>query len=117
MTKVNHNLTAEQKRQRRVRHNITGTLERPRVTVNRSNKHILVQVIDDVAQVTIAASGDLSIKATGTKLEKARQVAEKIAAALADKNISKVAFDRGSYRYHGRVKMIAEVLREKGIQV
>jgi large subunit ribosomal protein L18 len=108
-----------QRRQVRIRKKVLGTLERPRLNVFRSAKHIYVQVIDDVAGVTLAAASTLAedvAKAKGKKSDKAQAVGKAIAAACKSKNIEAVVFDRGGYRYHGRVKAIAEAAREGGLK-
>lgn len=108
-----------QKIRYRVRKKVTGTAERPRLAVFRSNKEIYAQLIDDVAGHTIcaASSSDKQGKAlTGTKVEKAKAVGKMIAEQAAAKGISEVGFDRGGYLYHGRVKALAEGAREGGLQ-
>ena len=108
-----------QKIRYRVRKKVTGTAERPRLAVFRSNKEIYAQLIDDVAGHTIcaASSSDKQGKAlTGTKVEKAKAVGKMIAEQAAAKGISEVGFDRGGYLYHGRVKALAEGAREGGLE-
>ncbi|GIW66430.1 MAG: 50S ribosomal protein L18 [Candidatus Parcubacteria bacterium] len=105
-------------RHKRIRAKIKGTPDKPRVSVFRSNKNIYLQLIDDIKGHTIVSASTLELrneKMTGK--EKAKKVAEIFAEKLKDKNIQKVVFDRGGYKYHGRVKIIAETLREKGIVV
>ncbi len=120
---VNHNLTPAQKRKRRVRAKMHGTKMRPRVSVFRSNKHMYAQVIDDDTMTTLVSSSDLvkdvqkNIKKDTTKIQKAQFVGEDVAAKMKKKKITKASFDRGSYRYHGRVKAVAEALRKGGIKV
>ena len=122
MTNINHYINQRARRRRRVRSKITGTAEQPRLSVFRSNKFIYTQVIDDVAQKTLAAVNDLmgSSKKTsekGSKTERAEKIALELAKKLKAQKISKLSFDRGHYKYHGRVKKIAEVLRENGIKI
>ena len=119
MPKIKHNLTIKQKRKNRVRADIHGTAQRPRLSVLRSNKHCYLQAIDDDAGKTIASSGDMGKdkKMTGTKTERAKKAAEDIAKQLAQKKIKELVFDRGHYRYHGRVKAVAESLREAGLKL
>lgn len=93
------------KRKKRVRNKISGTKERPRVSVFRSNKYFYAQAIDDTSSRTLAAS-------SGKDVEK---IAEKLAKDLNYQKINKIVFDRSGYQYHGRVKKLAEVLREKGV--
>ena len=106
-------------RHARVRKDVHGTPDRPRLCVFRSNKNISVQVIDDVNGVTLAAAStlenDLAIENGGNK-EAAKQVGEAIAKRALDKGIDTVAFDRGGFLYHGRVKELAEGAREAGLK-
>jgi len=109
---------ARQKRHIRVRAKISGTPERPRLNVFRSNANIYAQIIDDVNGVTLAAASTLDKGfegATGNK-EAARKVGQAIAKAAADKGITEVVFDRGGYVYHGRVMELAEGAREGGLK-
>lgn len=122
MNKIKHSSTIS-KRKSRVRGKIHGTADRPRVSVHRSQKNIYVQVIDDDKGVTLAASNDLHLTKTGkkalkgNKIEKAELVATDLVKKLKSKKIKSLAFDRGHYKYHGRVRKIAEVLREAGLEV
>ena len=109
------------KRHARVRKNLFGTPERPRLCVYRSNKNISCQIIDDVNGVTLAAASSLEKElkadiAYGGNKEAAKKVGEAIAKKAAEKGISEVAFDRGGYIYHGRVKELAEGAREGGLK-
>lgn len=106
-------------RHARVRKDVHGTPERPRLCVFRSNKNISVQVIDDVNGVTLAAASTLEKElgiANGGNKEAARQVGEVIAKRALEKGIDTVAFDRGGFLYHGRVKELAEGAREAGLK-
>ena len=102
-----------------VRKGIRGTAERPRLTVRRSSKQIYVQAIDDVAGVTLAASSSLDpeLRKTldGTKTDTAKAVGGDIARRLLAKGVGKAVFDRGWYRYHGRIKALAEAARAGGL--
>ena len=102
----------------RVRRKISGTAERPRLCVFRSNKNIYVQIIDDVAGNTIvqASTLDKEIKTKYTNKEAAKEVGALIAKRAADKKIETVVFDRGGYIYHGIVKELAEAAREGGLK-
>lgn len=102
------------KRHTRVRGKISGTAERPRLNVFRSNTNIYAQLIDDVAGVTLASAS--SLKETGSKSEQAIKVGEAIAKAAKAKNIEDVIFDRGGYLYHGRVQALADAARENGLK-
>ena len=102
----------------RIRKVVTGTESRPRLSVFRSNKEIYAQIVDDVTGKTIAAasSRDKSIKAKGTKSEIATMVGKAIAEKAAKAGVETIAFDRGGYLYHGRVKSLAEGAREAGLK-
>jgi len=101
---------------RRVRKNIFGTSERPRLSVFRSNKQIYAQVIDDVAGKTLAAASSLGIQEKATKTEIAAKVGELIAKKSQEAGIQTVVFDRNGYLYHGRVKQLAESARNSGLK-
>ncbi len=103
-----------QKRHRRVRGKISGTAERPRLNVFRSNTNIYAQVIDDIAGVTLASAS--SLKENGTKIEQAKAVGTAVAKAAVAAGVSEVIFDRGGYLYHGRVQALAEAARENGLK-
>ena len=105
-------------RQKRIRSKTKGTSEKPRLSVFRSNKAIYAQVIDDEKQKTIVGAwqGEISAKENSKKTDKARQLGALIAKKAIQKKISKVVFDRGSYKYHGRVKAVAEGAREGGLK-
>ena len=102
-----------------VRRKVRGTAEKPRLTVRRSCKQIYVQAVDDLQGVTLAASStvDAGVRAalSGTKTDAARAVGKDIARRLVEKGVSRAVFDRGWYRYHGRVKALAEGAREGGL--
>ncbi len=101
----------------RVRAKVRGTAERPRLSVFRSLKHIYVQVIDDVAQKTIASSSDASVDAKGKKgKDVAALVGADIAAKATAAGVKAVVFDRGSYKFHGRVQALADAAREGGLE-
>ena len=105
------------RRHKRVRGKISGTAERPRLSVYRSNKNIYAQLIDDVKGVTLASASTLDSEVNGkTKSEQAAGVGELIAKRAGEKNIKSVVFDRGGYLYHGRVQALAEAARENGLQ-
>jgi large subunit ribosomal protein L18 len=108
------------KRKFAIRKRITGTAERPRLSVFRSAKHVYVQAIDDVTGHVLAAASDTepTIKAalTGAKKERARQIGKAIGEKLKAKNITSVVFDRNGFIYHGRVKEVADGAREAGLE-
>ncbi len=110
--------TKRESRKRRVRARIAGTAEKPRLSVHRSNTHIYAQLIDDAKRKTIVSASSLEIR-QGTKKIVKSEIAKLVGAELAKKGkaagIKTAVFDRGSYRYHGRVKALAEAAREGGI--
>ena len=105
------------KRHKRVRSKISGTPERPRLNVFRSEKHIYAQVIDDSRGETLcsASSVEKDFESSGANKEAARKVGKMVAERATAKGISVVVFDRGGYIYHGRVKELAEAAREGGL--
>jgi large subunit ribosomal protein L18 len=109
---------ARLRRHRRVRGKVSGTAERPRLVVFRSNKGISAQLIDDEARTTLAGASWAGLKKgfKGTKTEQAAEVGKLIAAAGKKAGIETVVFDRGGYLYHGRVKALADGAREGGLQ-
>ena len=108
---------ARLRRHIRVRKTLAGTPERPRLAVYRSTNHIYVQVIDDSRGHTLAAASDRDkgLKASGTKTETAKAVGKLIAQRAKEQGIDAVVFDRGGFRYHGRVKALADSAREAGL--
>ncbi|OUM95067.1 MAG: 50S ribosomal protein L18 [Thermobacillus sp. ZCTH02-B1] len=120
ITKIDKN-KARLKRHLRIRKKISGTAERPRLSVFRSAKHIYAQLIDDEKGITLASASTLDKElrgkiANGGNVEAARQVGELIAKRAKAKGIDKVVFDRGGYLYHGRVKALADAAREGGLE-
>ncbi|MFX3624255.1 MAG: 50S ribosomal protein L18 [Ectobacillus sp.] len=118
ITKPDKN-AVRKKRHARVRAKLTGTAERPRLNVFRSNQHIYAQVIDDVNGVTLVSAStldkELSLEGT-SNVAAATKVGELVAKRAVEKGIKEVVFDRGGYLYHGRVKALAEAAREAGLQ-
>lgn len=105
------------RRHMRVRNKVSGTPERPRLSVYRSNKQIYAQIIDDHAGKTIVSSSTVVLKLdNGGNVEAAKQVGEAIAKLAQEKDIKSVVFDRGGYLYHGRVKALADAAREAGLE-
>ena len=107
------------RRHSRVRRKISGTPERPRVALFRSNKHISAQIIDDVAGRTLAAASSVepSLKTTtGGNIDGAKAVAELLASRAKAAGVSAVVFDRGGFAYHGRVAAFADALRAGGLE-
>ncbi|MEA2113702.1 MAG: 50S ribosomal protein L18 [Patescibacteria group bacterium] len=106
-----------ERRHRRVRGKVAGAKDRPRFSVFRSNKHINLQLIDDEKGKTLVDFNDLKINKKGkTKMEIAKEAGIVIAKKALEKKIRKVVFDRGGYKYHGRIKAIAEGAREGGLK-
>jgi large subunit ribosomal protein L18 len=103
-------------RHSRVRSVVTGALARPRLSVFRSGTNIYAQLIDDTAGKTIISASSLEVKSAGKKLDASMEVGKLLASKAKEKNISKVVFDRGGYKYHGRVKALAEGAREGGLE-
>lgn len=120
MQRLDHTITSAKKRALRVRSKLEGTTTRPRVVVTRSNKYIWLQAIDDVSGKVIAVATDKEVrqsKTKGTKSETATLAGVALAEKLQAKNVTEVIFDRGAYRYHGRVAAVADALRQEGIHV
>jgi large subunit ribosomal protein L18 len=108
------------RRHLRVRKKVTGSAARPRLVVNRSARHMFAQIVDDSVGRTLAAAStlDAAIRtADGDKTAKARQVGELLAQRAKDAGIEAVVFDRGGYRYHGRVAALADGAREGGLKL
>lgn len=106
-----------QRRHQRIRRNLSGTAQCPRLSVFRSNKNIYAQLIDDVEGVTLASASTLEQDiANDDKKAQAAAVGELIAKRALEKDIDTVVFDRGGYQYHGRVQALAEAAREHGLK-
>lgn len=105
---------------RRIRKRVSGTAQRPRLSVFRSNTNIYAQIIDDVTGVTIASASssvkEIASKTNITKTEQARLVGQLAAKNAVEKGVTEVVFDRGGYLYHGRVKALADAAREGGLK-
>ncbi len=118
MAKIRVPKTRAEKRFRRhlrVRKKVVGTAERPRLVVYRSLKHIYAQLVDDTAGRTLVTVSSLKVS-DGKKTAKAAEVGKQVAAVAKDKGITRVVFDRGGYKYHGRVKAVADGAREGGLE-
>lgn len=120
MSVVNKRRLARMKRQVRVRRKVRGTVERPRLCIFRSSKHIYAQLIEDTdGRTLVAASTACKEVADGLKytgnVEAAKAVGEAIAKKALEKNIKQVVFDRNGFLYHGRVKALADAAREAGL--
>jgi large subunit ribosomal protein L18 len=119
--------TKDDRRQRiryRIRRRVSGTVERPRLTIFRSVSHMYVQVVDDASGKTIASAstvepsvkGALAKKATGGNVDGAKAIGKTIAERLIEKGVKRVVFDRNGFLYHGRVKAVADAAREAGLE-
>lgn len=116
LKKINKNV-ARQRRHQRIRNKISGTTQRPRLSVYRSDLHIYAQLIDDVNGNTLVSASSLQMKLDkGGNIEAAKQVGTEIAKKALDADIKTVVFDRSGYLYHGRVKALAEAAREAGLE-
>lgn len=105
-------------RHKRIRKRVWGASNAPRLAVFRSNKHVYAQIVDDSAHKTIVSASDVQEKKSNEKMnrvEKAFEIGLKIAEAASGKKIKKVVFDRGGYKYHGRIKALAEGARKGGL--
>jgi len=108
---------ARQRRHRRVRGKVRGTSERPRLVVSRSNKGISAQLVDDMEGKTLAAASWLRVKSfKGNKTAQAAEIGKLLAQNAKQAGIEVVVFDRGGYLYHGRVKALADAVREGGLK-
>jgi large subunit ribosomal protein L18 len=107
----------------RIRKKIIGTVERPRLSIHRSQKHIYAQLVDDTKGNIIASMSTLSkdvreeIKSVKKTMDRCRLIGEKLAQKAVEKNISSVVFDRSGYKYHGRIKAIADGARKGGLKL
>jgi len=99
-----------------IRHKVSGTAQKPRMTVFRSNTQIYAQLIDDVTGVTLASASSLGLKEKATKIEQAAKVGALVAKVAQEAGITEVVFDRNGYLYHGRVKQLADAAREAGLK-
>jgi large subunit ribosomal protein L18 len=111
-------LTGRKKRQQSIRKKLSGTTERPRLCVFRSNRYIYAQLIDDTKQKVLFSYSSANLKESKKKkkTEIALEVGKNIGKIAIDKGITKVAFDRAGYKYHGRVKALAEGARAAGLK-
>jgi large subunit ribosomal protein L18 len=120
MNKQKHKSTRRTRRRIGIRKRVTGTAERPRLSIYRSLSHMYAQVIDDLTGTTLAAAStrdkDISVEGTTGNAAAAAAVGKKIAEAAKSKGIASVTFDRGGFKYHGRVKALADAAREAGLE-
>ncbi|MBU1194597.1 MAG: 50S ribosomal protein L18 [Proteobacteria bacterium] len=120
MANTSPRLLSRLKRKRRIRKNISGSQDRPRLTVFRSSKHIYAQIIDDTQGATLVSASTLDKefkenKVEGKKIEIAKAVGSLIGRRAVDKGITKVVLDRNGYLYHGRIKSLSDGAREAGL--
>jgi len=116
LTKAEHRV----RRHRRVRKKVSGTAERPRLAVFRSNKHIYVQAIDDLAGRTIASASTMEADlraSTGSTVEAAKKVGKLVGERTKAAGVNTVVFDRGGFKYHGRIAAVADGAREAGLEL
>ena len=114
-----HKTEARERRHRRVRKKVRGTAERPRLAVFRSNRHIYAQLIDDVQGRTIVSASTVEVDARGgatATVEAAKAVGKRIGERARAAGVASVVFDRGGFRYHGRVAGVADGAREAGLE-
>jgi large subunit ribosomal protein L18 len=116
MSRLTHKRLKENRRANRVRTVVIGTTERPRLSVNVSNLHISAQIIDDTNGKTLAYITTVGQKQTGTMSERAVWVGNEISKLAKKAKVSKVVFDRGSRKYHGRIKALADAARTGGLE-
>jgi large subunit ribosomal protein L18 len=107
---------ARQKRHLRIRKTVSGTIDRPRLSVYRSNKVFYVQLIDDVKQNTLLSASSQELKMKHSNIEAAKATGKLIAEKALAKGITTVVFDRSGYLYHGRIKALADAAREAGLK-
>jgi large subunit ribosomal protein L18 len=120
---IESKIESRERRHHSLRKRIAGTAERPRLVVYRSARHIYAQVIDDTSKKTLAAASDLMPRKNppadapkGKKRDRAKQVGAIVAKKCLEKGIAQVVFDRGGYRYHGRISSVATGAREAGLK-
>ncbi len=122
MARTNSKAVSRSKRKRHIRKTVTGTVERPRLSIFRSANHIYAQVIDDTTGSTVAAASSMSEEfkkaaaARGSNKDGAKLVGELIAKAAIAANVKQVVFDRNGYKYHGRVASLADGARSAGLE-
>ena len=109
---------ANDRRRRRVRKKVSGSPERPRLAVFRSNRHIYAQLVDDASGRTLVAASDVETEVgDGRKAERAKAVGQLLARRAKEAGLERAVFDRGGRRYHGRVAALADGAREEGLQL
>jgi large subunit ribosomal protein L18 len=117
MNKTKSLIERQGRRERRVRAKLFGTAERPRLSVYRTNKYMYAQAINDEKGITVFSASTRGLSVKGNKTAGSSALGEAIAKMAKDKGVSAMIFDRGGYRYHGRVKAVADALRTAGITI
>ncbi|MFA4999504.1 MAG: 50S ribosomal protein L18 [Parcubacteria group bacterium] len=117
MNRVKKDNLKAKKRALRTRAKLSGTTEKPRLTVFRSNRYTYAQAVDDVSHKTLVSASTRELKEGKTKSEKAAALGALVAKKAKDMGIGTMIFDKGAYKYHGRIKQVAEALRSAGIKV
>jgi large subunit ribosomal protein L18 len=113
---INNNRTTRQQRKIRISMNVRGTTEKPRLSIARSNSSMQAQIIDDVKRVTVVGVSEIHLKEkAATKIERAKALGKLLAEEAKKHKVTAVVFDKGAYKYHGRVKAFAEGAREGGL--
>ena len=115
MARTAKKVTQRARIRRRIRGKVSGTAERPRLSVFRSNKHIYAQVIDDATGTTLAAASTRESGQAGSGVEASKAVGQRVAERAREAGVERAVFDRGGYRYHGNVKALADGAREGGL--
>ncbi|MFA5109438.1 MAG: 50S ribosomal protein L18 [Patescibacteria group bacterium] len=116
MDKIKEKIQRQARRHDRVRAKVSGTAVRPRLSVFRSNRAMFLQLIDDFTGQTLVSAAAKEIKKTAGKIDLGKELGKLIAEKAKAKKITKVTFDRGAYKYHGRVKAVADGAREGGLE-
>lgn len=116
MSEQKRKVSNETQRANRTRSTINGTADRPRLSVTISNAHVSAQIINDDESITLCAATTTGSKLTGTMTEKAVNIGKEISKKAKAKKITRVVFDRGSKKYHGRIKALADAARAEGLE-
>lgn len=114
--KTNQKTEKRARLHKKIRSRVSGTAERPRLAVFRSNRYMYAQLIDDVKGVTLVSASDLALSDKMNKVERAKTVGKTLAEGAKKAHISSVVFDRGGFSYRGRVQALADAAREAGLQ-
>ena len=117
MSKIKKQIATKERRKKRIRVKIKGSSQRPRLSVFRSNRGFYLQIIDDSKGLTLVSAHSRELKSKGgNNLEQAKKLGELLAKKALENKIKTVVFDKSAYRYHGRVKAVADAAREKGLE-